>query len=93
MFRVLSCFFALKKNAEEENVVADEPLKKSSPGSVREDDKVMENQPISVGKVGLHEEMRSPGNTDARDKISDERGLYVLFFLNAFSLHEIVKEC
>lgn len=81
MFRVLSCFFVLKKkNAEEENVVADEPLENSSPGSVREDDKVMGNQPISVGKVGLHEEMRSPGNTDARDKISDERGLYIFFF-------------
>lgn len=66
--------FFCSKNAEEENA-PNEPPEKSSPGLVREDDKIIENQLVSTGKVdSLEDVTKSPAHADVSDKISDKRG-------------------
>lgn len=70
----VTVFFHLK-NAEEEST-ANEPPEKSTPGSVLEDDKIIENQLVSTGKVdSLEDVTKLPGHTDVSDKISDKRGV------------------
>ncbi|OWM87816.1 uncharacterized protein LOC116207643 [Punica granatum] len=59
---------------EEENSILPEPPGKSSPGSSCEDDKIVENQLISMGKADdLHGEIKSQGNTDVSEKKSERR--------------------